>query len=129
MFINPSRDVVVSLACYSYFRSAGLRGVKSGENNDFNGDVTLRILWNFQIQNTSATECIFALRIFIYHTDKHMVHKKVKCTPLPSYISGVVNVEVGLNELMMETFHKVFLYTINVERICDAKYVIWKYRR
>ena len=39
MLINPSSDVFVSLACYSYSKSVGLEGFKSVENDYLNGDV------------------------------------------------------------------------------------------
>ena len=40
MLINPSREVVVSLACYSYSKSVRLGEFKSVENDYLNGDVT-----------------------------------------------------------------------------------------
>ena len=40
MLINPSRDVVVSLACYSYSKSVKIGGFRHMENDYLNGDVT-----------------------------------------------------------------------------------------
>mgnify|MGYP003692024949 CR=1 FL=1 len=39
MLINQSRDVIASLACYSYFKLVRLGGFKSVENDYLNGDV------------------------------------------------------------------------------------------
>ena len=43
MLINPTCDVVVSLACYSYSKSAILGWFKSVENDYLNGDVKAKI--------------------------------------------------------------------------------------
>ena len=48
MLISLPRYVVVSLFRDSYFKSIRLGGFKSVENDYLNGDVTPRILWNFQ---------------------------------------------------------------------------------
>ena len=45
--MNPSRDFVVSLACYSFSISVRLGGFKHVENDYLNGDVTQHIFLNF----------------------------------------------------------------------------------
>ena len=92
MLINPSRDVVASLACYSYSKSVRLGGFKSVWNDYLNGDVTPRIFLKIRAQ---ASTC-FSLRIFLYYIDIHLVHEKEKCTPLRSYIPRAVNVGAEL---------------------------------
>ena len=45
--INPSSDVVASLACNSYSKSVRLGGFKSVKNDYLNGDVTPQIFLKF----------------------------------------------------------------------------------
>ena len=63
-----------------------------------------------------------------------MVHEKVKCTPLCSYISRAVNVGAELNVCVNVIYEgtptmSFVLYPINVECMCDASYVTLKYRQ
>ena len=98
MLINPSRDVVASLACYSLSKSARLGGFKSVENDYLNGDVTPRIFFEiFRIKILARASTFFSLRIFLYHIDIHMVHKGEICTPLRSYIPRAVKVKAEVN--------------------------------
>ena len=97
MLINPSRDVVASLACYSYSKSVRLGGFKSVENDYLNGDVTPRIFEIFRIKIRAQASTFFSLRIFLYYIDIHIVHEKENCTPLRSYIPRAVNVGAELN--------------------------------
>ena len=70
-----------------------------------------------------ATEHIFSLQIFLYHTDMHMRHQKEKSTPLHSYISRSVN--VGLALIVFQNVNKCgnptsFVFsTIHVECMCN----------
>ena len=89
----------------------------------------------FWIKIRAQACTFFSLPIFLYHFDIHMVHKGEKCTPLRSYIARAVNVEAELYvwecELMRRHWATMsfVLYTINVECMCDASYVTWKYRQ
>ena len=78
MLINPSRDVVVSLACYLYSKLVILGQFKSMENDYLKRDVTSMIFENFRIKIRAQANLFFSLRIVLYYVDIHMVHEREK---------------------------------------------------
>ena len=85
MLINPSRDVVDSLACYSYYITVSM---------EMSQHIFFLIFYNW---NTSASEYIFLLTIFSLLYWYTLVHEIEKCTLLRSYIYRSVNVGAELN--------------------------------
>ena len=71
--INQSRDVVVSLACYSYSKLVKLGEFKSVKNDYLNGDVTLWIFWNwiFRIKIRAEASTFLSLRFFLLYQYTH----------------------------------------------------------
>ena len=83
----------------------------------------------FRIKIRAQASTFFSLRFFLYHFKIHIVHDNEKCTPLLSYIPRAVN--VGAEEWVNEgtSTMNFVLYIINVDYMCDACYVTWKYRQ
>ena len=89
MLISPSRDVVVSLFCDSYYKSVRLGGFKFVENHYLNGGVTPRILKKIQNENTNASEYIFLLTNFsLFYHYTHCAWKRHMYSLAPIYIRG-----------------------------------------
>ena len=85
---------------------------------------------NFKVRAQAST--FFSLRFFLYYIDIHIVHEKEKCTHLRSYIPRAVNVVAELMGMWVNLgapTMSFILNTINVEYLCDASYVTWKYRQ
>ena len=92
MLINTSRDVVASLACYSYSKS-----VRSEGSSPCRMTISTDFFEIFIIKIRAQASTFFSLRIFLYYIDIHIMHEKEKCTPLRSYIPRAVNVGAELN--------------------------------
>ena len=98
MLLNPSRDVDVSLARYSYAKSVRLGRFKSVENDpavtsqwrytiDIEGTHGFFFIFRIKIQPQAST--IFSLGIFLYYFVIHMVHERVKYTPCAHIFPGL----------------------------------------
>ena len=108
-----------------------LGGFNSVENYYLNWDMTPVFFEIFRIKIRAQASTFFSLRIFLYHIDVDMGQERKKCTPLRWYISRAANVVAKLNATLWvnerNPIMSFVLYTIFVERMCDASYVIWKY--
>ena len=91
ILINPSQDVIVSLAAIHILSQSGLDG-----SSLWRMTISVEIshhgfLKNFRIKIRAQASTFFPYKIFLYYINIHMVHEREKCTPLRSYISRAVN--------------------------------------
>ena len=89
MLINLSRDVFVSLACYSYSKSVRLREGSSSWWKTISMEMSHHIFLEvFRIKIRAQASTLFSLRIFLYYIDTHVVLERKMYSIALMYFQG-----------------------------------------
>ena len=90
ILIKSSRDAVVSLACYSYFKFDRLGGFKSWRMT-FSMEMSRhRFFENFKIKIRAQTITFSSKRIVLYYIDIHKVHERENVPPWAHIFPGLL---------------------------------------